>query len=230
MVNKFEVYSDNLIKSEEIADDRNDVGNIHDENCIAALQLPSLFSTSAHDDPQIADCDKTTQNTQETMKDVHNEANELVQSFYSSHVEFQMVFVFFQNDLVLRIADILRIFYSRYHQTACVSYRHVDGVENEVSQHPFEFDSTEWFDDANHASHRHHGRCDLRNASEGATEELRYLISKCVFELDFAEEDIGHKDGWHQICQKVRHCNYLEQKILDCFCFLGVAVEYERVE
>ena len=64
MINELEVYPQYFEEGQEIADDRKYVWNVHDENGVAALQFPCLFSTSSpNDKPEISNRDKTAEDT-----------------------------------------------------------------------------------------------------------------------------------------------------------------------
>lgn len=199
MVHQLEVHGHHLVEGQEVAHDGDDVGDVHDQDGVAALQLPSLLRAVLHDDPEVAHRDEAAEDAEEAVQHVHDEAHELVEGLQGGHAEVHVVGVVLHQPHVLLVRQVPSFLDPRDDQTSCVPDGHVDSVEYEVRQDPLKLDPEEGLEDADHPRDGHHGGRDLGDAAEGAAEELRDLVNEGVLKLDPAQEHVGHEQGGYQV-------------------------------
>ena len=150
-----------VLEGEEVSDNGDDVRNVHDEDGVRTPHLIGMFTYSSYPQPEIAYSDKATNESEEAVGHVHGKTNVLVPRFYNEQIGICTSFL---------------TRYSPQKQKATVSQHHIERVTHKVCFDPFEFEPIERPDDFNHASNSHQGNCDLRNASQSATEKLRSLV------------------------------------------------------
>ena len=232
MVYHLKVHSKKIVVRQNICNNRYNIGDIHNQDCVTALQLAVSLGIPERVKPQVNDGDETTHDTQDTMYNVHDETNELVDGFESCPSEINVVTMVVLTMIMVRVItwSLTLLIDSQDYQAASVSNRHVYRVEYQIRYHPSEFDPEEWLNDADHTRYSHHGGGNLWNAAECAAEELRELVDECVPEYHVTQEYVSHEDGGSNVGQEIRYGDHFEQEILYGLLFFGVAVKKKRVE
>ena len=201
VINEFKVHLDDLVESQEVANDRDNVGNVHYEDGGAAAELARTLRAPQHDPPQVDHREKATEKAQEAVDNVHHKTHKLVQSLNCRYAKVHVTAVVTLGHAVGATIALSQV---RHEEAASVTDSHVYGVEDEVGKDVSELDPNKGLHDTYHACYSHHGGRHLGDAPEGTAEELGQLVDEGVGELNLAQEDVSHEDGRDEVRQEVR--------------------------